>query len=113
MSERKISSSREVYSTRQRKISRREDDVLDGKDVKYSGDIRAFEFEGCSTHFGVVLQNGNLRSPNRSRSTLGNIRIAEISTDSEAKRDGRLAVGDRVLEINNHDLSRASLERAR
>ena len=114
MSERKITSSSEVYSTRQRKISGKGGGTRAGKDVSLNcDDIRTFEFEGCSTQFGVVLEKGNPISPSRTRSTLGNIRIAEISPDSEAKRDGRLSVGDRVLEINNHDLSRASLERAR
>jgi len=32
---------------------------------------------------------------------------------SRAKEDGKLSVGDRVLEINGHDLAKASLERAR
>lgn len=114
MTESKVSSSREFHSPRANKVSGSENGTLVGRDVVYSsGDIRTFEFEGCSANFGVVLENRDSRSPSRTRSALGNIRIIEISPDSTAKRDGRLAVGDRVLEINGHDLSRASLERAR
>lgn len=113
MTERKVSSSKEFNYPRAGKVSVTENGTPKPKDVVSAGDIRTFEFEGCSGKFGVVLENRDTGSPSRTRSTLGNIRIAEISPDSAAKRDGRLEVGDRVLEINGHDLSRASLERAR
>ena len=117
MTESKVSSSREFHSPRanlRNKVSGSENGTPVGRDVVHSSsDIRTFEFESCSGNFGVVLENRDSKSPSRTRSALGNIRITEISPDSEAKRDGRLTVGDRVLEINGHDLSRASLERAR
>ena len=112
MAERKTSPPREGYSRRERKVSGREYGTpAAGKDN--SGDIRTYEFEGCSSNFGIVLENRNLIGPSRTRSSLGNIKVAEITPHSVAEQDGRLAVGDRVLEINNHDLTRASLERAR
>lgn len=113
MAERKTPFPREGYSRRERKISAREYGTpAVGKDN--SGDIRTFEFEGCSSNFGIVLENRNLIGLSRTRSSsLGNIKVAEITPHSVAEQDGRLAVGDRVLEINNHDLTRASLERAR
>lgn len=113
MSESKVSASREFYSPQANNVSRSEGRTPVRRDVAGSGDVRTFEFEGCSTSFGVALENKDHRSPSRTRSTLGNIKIAEILPDCLAKRDGRLAVGDQVLEINGHDLSRASLERAR
>ena len=113
MTESKASSSREFNSPRANKVSVTENRTPLRKDVVSKGDIRTFEFEGCSGNFGVVLANRDTGSPNRTRSALGNIRIAEISPNGVAKQDGRLAVGDRVLGINGHDLNRASLERAR
>ena len=82
-------------------------------DLQNEGEVRTLEFEGCSASFGIVLENRNAGSPNRSRSTLGNIRIAKLLSDSPAGRDKSLRIGDRVLEINGHDLRKASLERAR
>ena len=111
MTESKVSSTRE-FSPRTKKASVAE---LRKEDVVSSGDvlIGSFEFEDCSGNFGLVLENKDSGSPSRTRSALGNIRIAALSPGSRAKQDGKLAVGDRVLEINGHDLSKASLERAR
>ena len=73
-----------------------------------------FEFHISSANFGVVLGNKTaILTPSRSRTLLGNVRIVEISAGSLAEQDGRLRVGDRVLEINGHDLGKASIERAR
>lgn len=113
MTERKVSSSRE-FSPRAKKASGTENGTpLRKGDVVSAGDIRSFEFEDCSGNFGVVLENKDPGNPSRTRSALGNIRIADLSPGSRAKQDGKLEVGDRVLEINGHDLSKASLERAR
>lgn len=113
MTESKVSSSRELNSPRTNKVPVSENGTLVRNDIVSTGDIRTFEFEGCSGSFGVVFENRITGSPSRARSALGNIRISQILPDSAAQRDGRLSVGDRVLEINGHDLSRASLERAR
>ena len=113
MTESKVSSSRE-FSPRAKKASVTENGTpLRKGDVVSSGDIRSFEFEHCSGKFGVVLENKDAGSPSRTRSALGNIRIADLLPGSRAQQDGKLEVGDRVLEINGHDLSKASLERAR
>lgn len=114
MTEIKASSSTVFNSPRTNKVSETQRRTPLRKDVVNGDEIRTFEFEGCSSgNFGVSLENKATGSLNRTRSALGNIRIAEISPDGAAKQDGRLSVGDRVLEINGHDLSRASLERAR
>ena len=114
MTETKASSSRGLNFSRTNKVSGNPKRTPLRKDVVNADDIRTFEFEGCwSENFGVVLENKDTGSPNRARSTLGNIKITEISLNGAAEQDGRLSVGDRVLEINGHDLSRASLERAR
>lgn len=107
MTEGKVSSS-DAFSPRSKKASAAEDMEQDG-----AGDIRTFEFDECSGDFGVVLENKDPCSPSRARTALGNIRIADLLPDSRAKRDGMLEVGDRVMEINGRDLSKASLERAR
>ena len=107
MTEGKVSSS-DTFSPRSKKASAAEDMEQDG-----AGDIRTFEFDECSGDFGVVLENKDPCSPSRARTALGNIRIADLLPDSRAKRDGMLEVGDRVMEINGRDLSKASLERAR
>jgi len=112
MTESKVSSSRE-FSPRTKKASVTEDGTPLQRDVVTSGDISSFEFEDCTGNFGVVLENKAPGSPSRARSTLGNIKIADLLPGSRAKEDGKLSVGDRVLEINGHDLSKASLERAR
>lgn len=114
MSEVKASSSTVFNSPRTNKVSGTQSRTSLRKDVVNEDEIRTFEFEDCSSgNFGVSLGNKATGSANRTRSALGNITIAEISPDGAAKQDGRLSVGDRVLEINGHDLSRASLERAR
>lgn len=113
MTENKVSSPN-VFTPRAKKASVTENGTpLRKGDVVSAGDIRSFEFEDCSGKFGVVLENKDPGSPGRARSALGNIRIADLLPDSRAKQDGKLTVGDRVLEINGHDLSKASLERAR
>lgn len=114
MTEIKASSSTVFNSPRTNKVSETQRRTPLRKDVVNGDEIRTFEFDGCSSsNFGVSLENKATGSSNRTRSALGNIRIAGISPDGAAKQDGRLSVGDRVLEINGHDLSRASLERAR
>lgn len=112
MTESKVSSSRE-FSPRTKKASVTENGTPLQRDVVTSGDISSFEFEDCTGNFGVVLENKAPGSPSRARSALGNIKIADLLPGSRAKEDGKLSVGDRVLEINGHDLSKASLERAR
>lgn len=113
MTESKVSSPSE-FSPRTKKASVTENGTALRKgDFVGAGDIKSFEFDDCSANFGVVLENKDPGSPSRTRSALGNIRIADLSPGSRAKQDGRLSVGDRVLEINGHDLSKASLERAR
>lgn len=111
MSEGKVSSS-DAFSPRSKKASAAED-TLQNRDMDGAGDIRTFEFDECSGDFGVVFENKDPCSPSRARTALGNIRIADLLPDSRAKRDGMLEVGDRVMEINGRDLSKASLERAR
>ena len=111
MTEGKISSS-DAFSPRSKKVSAAEDTLRNG-DVDGEGDTKSFEFDECSGDFGVVLENKDPSSPSCARSALGNIRIADLLPDSRAKRDGLLEVGDRVMEINGRDLSKASLERAR
>ena len=114
MTELKASSSIAFSSPRINKVSETKSRTPLRKDVVNEDKIRTFEFEGCSSgNFGISLENKATGSSSRTRSALGNIRIAEISPDGAAKQDGRLSVGDRVLEINGHDLSRASLERTR
>lgn len=111
MSESKVSCS-SAFSPRAKKASVAENETtLQNGDV--AGDIRSFEFDECSGNFGVVLENKDPGSPSRARTALGNIRIADLLPGSRAKQDGLLEVGDRVLEINGRDLSKASLERAR
>lgn len=112
MTENKVSSSRE-FSPRAKKASITENGTPLRRDVVNADDIISFEFEDCTGNFGVVLENKASGSPSRARSALGNIRIADLLPGSRAKDDGKLSVGDRVLEINGHDLSKASLERAR
>lgn len=112
MTESKVSTSRE-FSPRTKKASVTENGTPLRRDVVTSGDISSFEFEDCTGNFGVVLESKAPGSPSRARSALGNIRIADLLPGSRAKEDGKLSVGDRVLEINGHDLSKASLERAR
>lgn len=112
MTESKVCSSRE-FSPQTKKASVTQNGTPLQRDVVTSGDISSFEFEDCTGNFGVVLENKAPGSPSRARSALGNIKIADLLPGSRAKEDGKLSVGDRVLEINGHDLSKASLERAR
>ena len=112
MTESSVSTSRE-FSPRVKKASVTENGTHLRRDVVSADDISSFEFEGCTGNFGVVLENKAPDSPSRARSALGNIRIADLLPGSRAKEDGKLSVGDRVLDINGHDLSKASLERAR
>lgn len=112
MTESKASSSRE-FSPQARMASAIENGTHLRRDVVSAEDISSFEFEDCTGNFGVVLENKAPGSPSRARSALGNIRIADLLPGSRAKEDGKLSVGDRVLEINGRDLSKASLERAR
>ena len=53
---------------------------------------------------GEWLRAGNLVSP---------IMVSLIAPGSAASKDGRLARGDQLLEIDGHPLSQCSLERAR
>jgi len=112
MTESKVSSSRE-FSPRAKKVSITENGTRPRRDVVNADDSVSFEFEDCTGNFGIVLENKASGSPSRSRSALGNIRIADLLPGSRAKDDGKLTVGDLVLEINGHDLAKASLERAR
>lgn len=112
MTESKFSSLRE-FSPRAKKASVTENGTHLRRDVISADDISLFEFEDCTGNFGVVLENKAPGSPSRARSALGNIKIADLLPGSRAKEDGNLSVGDRVLEINGHDLAKASLERAR
>ena len=75
--------------------------------------IRTFEFEKCSSNFGITLNNKLSGKQPKTRTILGNIRIVDITAGSPAEIDGRLHVGDRLLEINGHDLGKASIERAK
>jgi len=112
MTESKVSSSRE-FSPRAKKVSIAENGTHLGRDVVNAEDSISFEFEDCTGNFGVVLENKASGSDSRARSALGNIRIADLLPGSRARDDGKLSVGDQVLEINGHDLTKASLERAR
>ena len=112
MTESKVSS--REFSPRAKKASVTENGTpLRRGDVVSADNVSSFEFEDCTGNFGVVLENKAPGSPSRARSALGNIRVADLLPGSRAKEDGKLSVGDHVLEINGHDLSKASLERAR
>ena len=75
--------------------------------------IRMFEFYKCSSNFGISFNNKLSGNQTKTRTFLGNIRIVEITSGSPAEIDGRLQVGDKVVEINGHDLRKASIERAK
>lgn len=75
--------------------------------------FRTFEFEKCSSNFGIFLNNKPSGKQTRTRTILGNIRIVDITAGSPAEIDGRLQVEDKVVEINGHDLTKASIERAK
>lgn len=87
--------------------------IATNNDLQTGYTQKVFEFDISSANFGVVLDNKTGLTATRSRTVLGNVRIADITTGSFAEQDGRLHIGDRVLEINSHDLGKASIERAR
>lgn len=72
--------------------------------------VLLLEFEKCSLNFGVILDN---KSSTKTKVSLGNAHISKLLPNSPAFLDGRLKVGDKLIEVNGRDLSKASLERAR
>lgn len=80
------------------------------RDVVSVEDISLFEFEDCMGNFGVVFENKVFGSLSCVRSVLGNIRIVDLLLGSRVKEDGKLLVGDWVLEINGCDLLKVSFE---
>ena len=66
---------------------------------------------------GIVLDrvnvNGRWWSDSAGSNQISPIMVTLITPGSAAAKDGRLARGDQLLEIDGHPLSRCSLERAR
>jgi len=77
-------------------------------------EVVSFEFEKCSLNFGIILDNKpSNRTSTKTKVALGNAQISKLLPNSPASLDGRLKVGDKLVEVNGRDLTKASLERAR
>jgi C-terminal processing protease CtpA/Prc len=77
-------------------------------------EVLTLEFKKCFVNFGIVLDNkDSIEQSLRSKVMLGNAQISKILPNSPASMDNRLKIGDRMLEINGRDLTKASLERSR
>ncbi|XP_071794161.1 uncharacterized protein [Asterias amurensis] len=111
-----------------------------GKAVQHSNsdernkeEIKVYSFQSppapqSIAEFGLILQHGAATavtlqrsqalepvaaSPLLSHKALGNIRIAAVTAASYMHQDGRLKIGDEIIEINGHLMERCSVERAR
>ena len=64
---------------------------------------------------GIVLDRVNINGGwgGANSNQISPIMVSLITPNSAAAKDGRLARGDQLLEINGHPLSQSSLERAR
>lgn len=77
-------------------------------------ELLTLEFKKCSLNFGVVLDNKTSnKTSGKAKVALGCAHIAKIIPKSPASIDSRLKIGDKLLEVNGRDLTKASLERAR
>lgn len=77
-------------------------------------EMLTLQFENCMLNFGVILDNKTSNKTSvKSKVALGNVQVSKILPKSPASLDNRLKVGDKLLEVNGRDLTKASLERSR
>ncbi len=81
------------------------------------GGLQVIDFYNCEVEdFGIVLGQTNkakLKNTRFGKEKLGSINIVNVIVDSRTYYDGRLEIGDDVLEINGHNTERMTLERAK
>ncbi len=86
-------------------------------DTESTGGLQVVDFYNCQVDdFGIVLgqtKKAKTKYTRIGKEKIGGIIIGNIIVDSRTYYDGRLEVGDELLEINGHSTEKMTLERAK